>query len=224
MTSLFSSFDPTSSIMNLSLNWLSTFLGLLVIPMPFWLMQSRISYMYNMIMNKLHTEFKNFLGPMNHQGSTLLFISLFSMILFNNFMGLFPYIFTSSSHLVFTLTLALPMWMSFMLYGWINNTKHMLAHLVPEGVPAMLMPIMVCIEMVSNLIRPMTLSVRLAANMMVGHLVLSMIGNAGSSLEIIGLIMLLSAQMLLVIMESAVAIIQSYVFALLVAIYSSESK
>nr|QXT45816.1 ATP synthase F0 subunit 6 [Stenacron interpunctatum] len=222
MTNLFSVFDPSSSIMNLSLNWLSTFLGLLLLPSAFWLMPSRYSLIWMKVTSTLHKEFNTLLGPTGHPGSTFIFISLFSLILFNNFLGLFPYIFTSSSHLAFTLALALPLWLSFMIYGWLNHTQHMFAHLVPQGTPAVLMPFMVCIETISNVIRPGTLAVRLAANMIAGHLLMTLLGNTGPSLSLTLLTFLIVGQIALLVLESAVAIIQSYVFAVLSTLYSSE--
>nr|WPN85829.1 ATP synthase F0 subunit 6 [Melinda sp.] len=222
MTNLFSVFDPSSSIFNLSLNWLSTFLGILMIPSMYWLMPSRYHIFWNNILLTLHKEFKMLLGPMSTNGSTFIFVSLFSMILFNNFMGLFPYIFTSTSHLTLTLTLALPLWLCFMLFGWINNTQHMFAHLVPQGTPAILMPFMVCIETISNIIRPGTLAVRLTANMIAGHLLLTLLGNTGPSMSMILMWLLIITQIMLLILESAVAMIQSYVFAVLSTLYSSE--
>nr|QZM06644.1 ATP synthase F0 subunit 6 [Tetanops sintenisi] len=222
MTNLFSVFDPSSSIFNLSLNWLSTFIGLLLIPSAYWLIPSRHHILWNSILLTLHKEFKTLLGPSGHNGSTFIFVSLFSLILFNNFMGLFPYIFTSTSHLVLTLTLALPLWLCFMIYGWINHTQHMFAHLVPQGTPAMLMPFMVCIETISNVIRPGTLAVRLAANMIAGHLLLTLMGNTGLSLPHMMVSLLVIGQIALLVLESAVAIIQSYVFAVLSTLYSSE--
>nr|YP_009178636.1 ATP synthase F0 subunit 6 [Bactrocera arecae]ALF36404.1 ATP synthase F0 subunit 6 [Bactrocera arecae] len=222
MTNLFSVFDPSSSIFNLSLNWMSTFLGLLMIPSAYWLMPSRWHIFWNSILLTLHKEFKTLLGPSGHSGSTFIFVSLFSLILFNNFMGLFPYIFTSTSHLTLTLSLALPLWLCFMIYGWINHTQHMFAHLVPQGTPAVLMPFMVCIETISNIIRPGTLAVRLAANMIAGHLLLTLLGNTGPSLSYAIVSLLLIGQIALLVLESAVAIIQSYVFAVLSTLYSSE--
>nr|AML26036.1 ATP synthase F0 subunit 6 [Staphylinidae sp. BMNH 1274248] len=219
MTNLFNSFDPSTYLF--SLNWLSTFLGLLFIPSMFWLIPSRWNYLWIKIIMILHYEFKILLGS-KFKGSTLIFISLFTMIMFNNFLGLFPYIFTSSSHLVMTLALALPLWMSFMIYGWLNNTTHMFAHLVPQGTPPILMPFMVIIESISNIIRPGTLAVRLAANMIAGHLLMTLLGNTGSSMNLIMLNILIITQLLLLILESAVAIIQSYVFAVLSTLYSSE--
>nr|YP_010312078.1 ATP synthase F0 subunit 6 [Creophilus maxillosus]ULF02564.1 ATP synthase F0 subunit 6 [Creophilus maxillosus] len=220
MSNLFSSFDPSSSFY-LSLNWLSTFLGILFIPSMFWLIPSRWNYLWVKIIMTLHNEFKILLNN-SIKGSTLIFISLFSLILFNNFLGLFPYIFTSTSHLILTLGLSLPLWLSFMIYGWINNTTHMFAHLVPQGTPPVLMPFMVCIETISNIIRPGTLAVRLAANMIAGHLLMTLLGNTGPSMTILMINILIFIQLLLLLLESAVAIIQSYVFTVLSTLYSSE--
>ena len=222
ITNLFSVFDPSSSIFNLNINWISVFIGLLLIPATYWFMPSRHHILWNNIILTLHKEFKTLLGPSGHNGSTLIFISLFSLILFNNFIGLFPYIFTSTSHLTLTLALALPLWISFIIYGWINHTQHIFAHLVPQGTPAVLMPFIVCIETIRNVIRPGTLAVRLAANIIAGHLLLTLLGNTGPSISYIIVILLLIAQIALLVLESAVAIIQSYVFAVLRTLYSRE--
>jgi F-type H+-transporting ATPase subunit a len=98
----------------------------------------------------------------------------------------------------------------------------MFAHLVPQGTPAVLIPFMVCIETVRNVIRPGTLAVRLAANMIAGHLLLTLLGNTGPSLSLTLLRFLIIGQIALLVLESAVAIIQSYVFAVLSTLYSSE--
>lgn len=222
ITNLFSVFDPSSRIFNLSLNWLRTFLGIFIIPSIYWLLPSRLHIFWNNILITLHKEFKTLLGPLSSNGSTLIFISLFSIILFNNFIGLFPYIFTRTSHLTLTLTLALPLWLCFIIFGWLNNTQHIFAHLVPQGTPAILIPFIVCIERISNIIRPGTLAVRLTANIIAGHLLLTLLGNTGPSLSSILLFLLLITQIALLILESAVAIIQSYVFAVLRTLYSRE--
>nr|QWB85707.1 ATP synthase F0 subunit 6 [Chlorophorus diadema diadema] len=221
MANLFSSFDPTTNL-NLSLNWTSSLIGLILIPPMFWFVPSRLNMLWSLIINTLHKEFKILLGQKNSKGSTLIFVSLFAFIMFNNFLGLFPYIFTSTSHMTLTLTLALPLWLSFMVFGWINNTIHMFAHLVPQGTPPVLMPFMVCIETISNVIRPGTLAVRLSANMIAGHLLMTLLGNTGASLSVLMINFLIIIQILLLILESAVSIIQSYVFAVLSTLYSSE--
>lgn len=222
ITNLFSVFDPTRRLFRLSLNWVSIYVGLLLLPRLYWLIPSRPQLIWHKILNTLHSEFKTLLGPTGHPGSTLLFVSLFSFILFNNFIGLFPYIFTCTSHLVFTLALALPLWLSFIIYGWVNHTQHIFAHLVPQGTPSVLIPFMVCIETISNIIRPGTLAVRLAANIIAGHLLITLLGNTGPGMALTLLRFLIIGQIALLILESAVAIIQSYVFAVLRTLYSSE--
>nr|YP_011026039.1 ATPase subunit 6 [Euchorthippus cheui]WQM87408.1 ATPase subunit 6 [Euchorthippus cheui] len=222
MTNLFSTFDPSTNIFNLSLNWTSTFIGLFFIPSMYWLMSSRIQNMWNKINLTLHNEFKMMLGKNSFNGMTFIFISMFIMMMLNNFMGLFPYIFTSTSHLTLTFTISLPLWLSFMVFGWINYTNHMFAHLVPQGTPPALMVFMVMIETISNFIRPGTLAVRLAANMIAGHLLLTLLGNTGPSMMLNLISILIIGQMMLLILESAVALIQAYVFSILSTLYSSE--
>lgn len=222
ITNLFSVFDPSTTIFSLSLNWISTFIGILLIPYIYWILPSRINVLWNNILLTLFKEFKTLLGPTRKNGCTFIFISLFTLILFNNFLGLFPYIFTSTRHLTLTLTLALPLWISFILYGWINHTQHIFAHLVPQGTPSVLIPFIVLIETIRNVIRPGTLAVRLTANIIAGHLLLTLIGNTGNSLSTFILSFLIFGQIALLILESAVAIIQSYVFAVLRTLYSRE--
>nr|UDF87488.1 ATP synthase F0 subunit 6 [Loxostege aeruginalis] len=221
MTNLFSIFDPSTNLLNLPLNWISTFIGLMFIPYSFWLIPNRHLFFWNFILNSLHKEFKTLLGK-NSNGSTFIFISMFTFVLFNNFLGLFPYIFTSTSHLTLSLSISLPLWLSFMFYGWINNTQHMFIHMIPQGTPGILMPFMVLIETISNIIRPGTLAVRLTANMIAGHLLMTLLSGTGPNMSSYFIILLVVVQILLLILESAVAIIQSYVIAILSTLYSSE--
>nr|YP_010882119.1 ATP synthase F0 subunit 6 [Sungaya inexpectata]WID87020.1 ATP synthase F0 subunit 6 [Sungaya inexpectata] len=222
MTNLFTIFDPSTSLMNLKLNWISSLIIMMIMPSMYWMMNNRLMKMTSMPMMMLNKEFKVLMNMKSNKGTTLMFISLMMMIMFNNLMGLFPYIFTSTSHLTMTLTMALPLWLSFMLFGWTKNTESMFTHLVPTGTPTILMPFMVCIESISNMIRPGTLSVRLTANMIAGHLILTLLGNTTMVVTTKMLPMMLIIQMLLLILELAVAIIQGYVFAVLSTLYASE--
>nr|QWZ47659.1 ATP synthase F0 subunit 6 [Metidiocerus impressifrons] len=216
MTNLFSTFDPCTGV--LSLNWLSSILMFILMPQKYWLMSNKNSLIINLSIKTLHQEMKLI---MPYNGSTLMMMSMFLMIMYNNIMGLLPYIFTSSSHLIFSLSLALPLWLSFMIYGWLNKTNLMFTHLVPSGTPGVLMPFMVLIETISNLIRPGSLAVRLTANMIAGHLLMSLLGtNTVSSMILVSVSMMVF--IMLMIFEFAVAIIQSYVFMTLTTLYSSE--
>nr|YP_011036658.1 ATP synthase F0 subunit 6 [Planaphrodes sahlbergii]WRK21262.1 ATP synthase F0 subunit 6 [Planaphrodes sahlbergii] len=215
MTNLFSVFDPTTGM--LSMNWMSMLIPLLILPLNFWYIPNKNMMIMNMIINYLFLEMKLL---MKYNGMQIFMLSMFMLILFNNMMGLMPYVFTSTSHLTFSLTLAVPMWISFMLYGWMNKTNNMFAHLTPIGTPNLLMPIMVIIETISNIIRPGSLSVRLTANMIAGHLIMSLMGESSKTMTMI--IMLLFMYMLMMMFELAVAMIQAYVFVTLTNLYSSE--
>jgi F-type H+-transporting ATPase subunit a len=222
ITNLFSVFDPSSRIGGLSLNWLRRISGLFLVPYLFWLLPGRYRYLFTKISLLLHGEFKVLLGPNFKPGITLMFISLLFYVVFNNFLGLYPYIFTRTSHITITLRLSLPLWVSFIVYGWLNNTQHIFAHLVPQGTPAILIPFIVCIETIRNVIRPGTLAVRLSANIIAGHLLITLMGNTGPGIStlIVGLLVL--GQVLLLVLERAVSIIQGYVFAVLSTLYSRE--
>nr|AZF98988.1 ATP synthase F0 subunit 6 [Chinolyda flagellicornis] len=225
MTNLFSVFDPSTSIFNLPLNWISSLMVLIYLPLMYWIIPSRANLIWNKLMNSLYSEMENLLMKKKSPGSTLIFISLFSFIMFNNFMGLFPYIFTSSSHLLFTLTLSLPLWISLMIYSWLNFSQHMFSHLIPQGTPPILMPFMVCIETISNMIRPGTLAIRLTANMIAGHLLITLLSSNGPLLSSLTLVsFLISTQMLLMMLETAVSLIQAYVFTILMTLYTSEAN
>ena len=221
IANLFSIFEPSSRIFNLSANWISTLLGLIFVPYLYWASPSRWSLLWRKIIQTLHKEFKALLTS-SHIGTSILFVRLFRLIVFNNFLGLLPYVFTRSRHIVITLSLSLPLWITLIIFGWLNHTQHIFAHLVPQGTPFVLIPFMVLIETIRNVIRPGTLAVRLAANIIAGHLLLTLLGNTGPSLSLSILSILIFSQILLLILESAVAIIQSYVFAVLRTLYTRE--
>lgn len=92
------------------------------------------------------------------------------------------------------------------------------------GTPSPLIPLLVCIERIRNLIRSGTLAIRLTANIISGHLLLTLVGNQGSNLSLIILIILIFFQTLLILLEISVSLIQSYVFTILASLYSGESN
>ena len=108
------------------------------------------------------------------------------------------------------------------MYGWVNYTKHIFAHIVPQRTPGALIPFIVVIESIRNIIRPLTLAVRLIANIVAGHLLITLLGNQTASASNFILVRLILVQILLLTLESAVALIQSYVFAVLSTLYARE--
>nr|YP_010758763.1 ATP synthase F0 subunit 6 [Binodoxys acalephae]WEX30808.1 ATP synthase F0 subunit 6 [Binodoxys acalephae] len=221
MLNLFSIFDPSTKVF--SLNWMSTFIGLMFIPQMYWVFNSRIIYLLITFMYILWGEFKVILKSKFNLNNLMFYMGMFIFIMMNNFMGLFPYIFTSSSHLIYSLSLSLPMWLGLMFFGWIKNTKFMLCHLVPQGTPFALMFFMVLIESLSNVIRPFTLSIRLTANMIAGHLLLTLLSSFIPEMFVLYLVVLL-VQLVLLILEISVSLIQSYVFVILMILYLKETN
>nr|QXT60000.1 ATP synthase membrane subunit 6 [Pterocallis sp. 1 YL-2021a] len=215
-TNLFNIFDPSTMIMNLEVNWMSTMIIIILMPNFLWIMPNRIKWLLLKIIYILNNEMMMLYKSKNIKAPSFMFISLFMFIFLNNFLSLFPYIFSSSSHMVFSLTLALPFWLFFIILSMIKNTKNMIAHLIPLSTPIYLAPLMTIIETMSIFIRPFSLSIRLTANMIAGHLLMTLL-NSNSMMMII-----LMIQMFMMTFELCVALIQSYVFSILTSLYSSE--
>ena len=204
------------------LNWLSILIVIFYFPQIYWLINSQISKSFLKIIFFLKKELLAIFGEINIQGTIFLYTRIFFFIIFSNFIGLFPYIFTSTSHISLTLTLALPLWLGRIIISIIFQYNNLFAHLVPVGTPRFLIPVIVVIESVRNIIRPLTLSIRLAANIVAGHLLLTLLGSQGANLSFINLIVLFISLYLLLLLEVAVACIQSYVFTILNSLYLNE--
>ncbi len=222
MNSLFAIFDPVA-VFNINLNWLSRIiLTIIVFPSIYWTTKNRTSWILRQVISYLIKEISLLLNILNSPGHSHMLISLFIFIALNNFFGLLPYVFTASRHLSFSLRFALLVWIRVILIAVMKDLGATLAHLVPLGTPVALMPLIVLIELVRNIIRPITLSVRLAANMVAGHLLLTLIGSSASLNRFLVLIIIIISLFLIIILESAVALIQSYVFSTLSSLYLAD--
>lgn len=218
ITNLFRIFDPSTS-QALSLNWLSILLIFLLLPYNFWILQSRYICLWLQTISPILQEFK---ALTNFSYSNLLvFISLFTFILSRNFISLVPYIFTSSRHIRFCISLSLPLWTRIILFRIINYFNTLCTHLTPQGTPFFLMPFIVIIESISLIIRPFTLAVRLTANIIAGHLLLNLLRSTELIIPSPLLPILIIPQFFLLILEHAVSIIQAYVFSILRTLYSN---
>jgi F-type H+-transporting ATPase subunit a len=150
-------------------------------------------------------------------------LTLFVFILFANVLGLIPYSFTVTSHIVITLALALVVFVGATIIGFIRNGFGYLKLFVPSGVPALLLPLVVLIEIVSYFIRPMSLSIRLFANMMAGHMMLKVMAGFVVMLGVTAGWLPLAAMVGLMGLELLVAALQAYVFALLTCMYLNDA-
>jgi F-type H+-transporting ATPase subunit a len=221
ITNLFSVFDPSSSI--ISLSWLVVFITICIIRKKWWKISNSLINIFKKITSIFKKEISYSLGKEEKRVSMILLLLFFSII-FMNFIALYPQIFSATSHLSINLPIALTFWLSLIIFGWKNKTSHMLSHLVPQGTPGALISFIVIIELTRNLIRPITLCVRLTANLIAGHLLISLMGNFLLNLRFFISPLYLVIPILLTILESAVACIQAYVFITLVTLYTTEIK
>lgn len=155
--------------------------------------------------------------------------TLFIFIFFTNFLGLIPYSFTVTSHIIVTFAMALMVFALVLIVGFSTHGLHFFSLFVPSGAPAWIMPLLVPIEIISFLSRPISLSVRLAANMLAGHTMLKVFAgfvvtmlSAGGVLSVLSIAPLI-AGVLVTALEVLVAAIQAWVFALLTCIYLNEA-
>nr|WNH22107.1 ATP synthase F0 subunit 6 [Scorpaena bergii] len=166
--------------------------------------------------------------PLNvggHKWAALL-ASLMVFLLTLNVLGLLPYTFTPTTQLSLNLGLAVPLWLATVIIGMRNQPTHALGHLLPEGTPNALVPVLIIIETISLFIRPIALGVRLTANLTAGHLLIQLIATgAFVLLPLMPTVAILTAVVLflLTLLEVAVAMIQAYVFVLLLTLYLQEN-
>lgn len=167
---------------------------------------------------------KQIMAMHNQKGRTwsLILISLIIFIGSTNLLGLLPHSFTPTTQLSINLGIAIPLWAGAVITGFRHKTKASLAHFLPQGTPIPLIPILIIIETISLFIQPIALAVRLTANITAGHLLIHLIGGATLVLTSISpptAIITFIILILLTILEFAVALIQAYVFTLLVSLY-----
>nr|NP_739911.1 ATP synthase F0 subunit 6 [Ostichthys japonicus]BAC23507.1 ATPase subunit 6 [Ostichthys japonicus] len=166
--------------------------------------------------------------PLNlggHKWATIL-TSLMIFLITLNMLGLLPYTFTPTTQLSLNMGLAVPLWLATVIIGMRNQPTHALGHLLPEGTPSLLIPILIIIETISLFIRPLALGVRLTANLTAGHLLIQLIATAAFVLlPLMPTVAILTATLLflLTLLEVAVAMIQAYVFVLLLSLYLQEN-
>nr|QXT43911.1 ATP synthase F0 subunit 6 [Neoseiulus womersleyi] len=218
MMNLFSVFDPSSSN-NYSFNWLALFLPIIIYKKFYFKKTNRITTFISKLNLIMFKDTMNNLSSKKYSNMFMM-MAMFYFFYNSNLMSIVPFIFTPNSHLSITLFFSMPFWLTLMIKNWFTTTNSALTHLVPLNTPLLLCPFMVLIETISNLIRPLTLAVRLAANMIAGHILLSL-----SSMLLNHLSTMIAAYIIintLIILELGVALIQSYVFITLLTLYFDE--
>nr|WNH20612.1 ATP synthase F0 subunit 6 [Bathyuroconger vicinus] len=166
--------------------------------------------------------------PLNVGGHkwAILLTSLMLFLITINMLGLLPYTFTPTTQLSLNMGLAVPLWLATVILGMRNQPTVALGHLLPEGTPLPLIPVLIIIETISLFIRPLALGVRLTANLTAGHLLIQLIATAAFVLlPMMPTVAILTTTVLflLTLLEVAVAMIQAYVFVLLLSLYLQEN-
>nr|YP_002887499.1 ATP synthase F0 subunit 6 [Istiompax indica]AHN95566.1 ATP synthase F0 subunit 6 [Istiompax indica]AHN95580.1 ATP synthase F0 subunit 6 [Istiompax indica]WNH19558.1 ATP synthase F0 subunit 6 [Makaira nigricans]BAH58284.1 ATP synthase F0 subunit 6 [Istiompax indica] len=189
-----------------------------------WL-NNRLLTLQGWFINRFTQQLLLPLNPGGHKWA-LLFTSLMVFLISLNMLGLLPYTFTPTTQLSLNMGLAVPLWLATVIIGMRNQPTHALGHLLPEGTPTLLIPILIIIETISLFIRPLALGVRLTANLTAGHLLIQLIATAAFVLlPLMPTVAILTATLLflLTLLEVAVAMIQAYVFVLLLSLYLQEN-
>nr|YP_006234421.1 ATP synthase F0 subunit 6 [Robertsicus elaphensis]AET63068.1 ATP synthase F0 subunit 6 [Robertsicus elaphensis] len=218
VNNLFSIFDP-STTQNFNLNWLTLIMIWPFIPNTFWFSSSLLVISWKKLLKKFFQEITNSLKVKKHKFIIMIYL-IFMMIVISNLIGLLPYMFTNTSHLVFCMFLAFPFWFALMFFGILNKINKMMIYFVPKGSPIFLSFFMVIIESISNFIRPITLSIRLMANMVSGHLLIHLLSSL-LNLNVFSK-MMFPIFLFLMILEMMVAVIQGIVFIILITLFLNE--
>lgn len=199
-------------------------LVIFLIPNKFWLLSNRRLKVARDSFLVLHQESMAALSKFRAPGLTHFLVGLIFYLALNNAIGLAPYVFTATAHLSVTARLALPLLLALPGVHRRCNLKEHLAHLVPRGASLPLAPFLVLIEILRNRIRPLTLSVRLAANIVAGHLLLALLAGPAPLVSYPVLRLILVGLLLLGVLEIAVSFIQAYVFGTLICMYIREAN
>nr|YP_009870376.1 ATP synthase F0 subunit 6 [Scaptochirus moschatus]QKJ82593.1 ATP synthase F0 subunit 6 [Scaptochirus moschatus] len=217
---LFASF-LTPTMMGLPIVVLIIMFPSIMFPTPNRLINNRLVSLQQWL---IQLTSKQMMSIHNPKGQTwaLMLMSLILFIGSTNLLGLLPHSFTPTTQLSMNLGMAIPLWAGTVITGFRHKTKASLAHFLPQGTPLPLIPMLIIIETISLFIQPMALAVRLTANITAGHLLIHLIGGATLALMSISTataFITFIILVLLTILEFAVALIQAYVFTLLVSLY-----
>nr|NP_203510.1 ATP synthase F0 subunit 6 [Terebratalia transversa]AAK95501.1 ATPase synthase subunit 6 [Terebratalia transversa] len=151
-----------------------------------------------------------------------LLICVLMLVMTLNLSGMVPGVFASTSHLLTNFALGVTVWLGFLFSSLFNSVRGFLSHFLPVGGPWWLNPFLVVIELVSTMIRPVTLGVRLAANMAAGHVLLGLLGKIMLPLGGVWFMGLSIPALFYSVFESGICIVQGYIFFLLLVLYTDD--
>lgn len=181
-------------------------------------LQISAEILYNLITDMLNQN----VGEKGYKFIPIIF-TLFIFILFCNLLGMIPYGFTVTSHIIITFALAILVFLMVTIIGFMKHGLHFLTLFLPHGTPLWLAPLMIIIELFAYLAKPISLSLRLAANMMAGHILLKVIASFAVSLMIYLKFLPIPLMVILIGFEIFVAMLQAYIFTILACVYLNDA-
>ena len=226
---IFSSFDDhNSTLFSIHIiTWIISLWSLFFINSSFWINPSNLSNLMNIPKQAINIQTTRSFR-INLGGFRLIVSALFITIINFNILGLIPYVFRTTRHLAITFSLSLPLWFSLIISSYSNNPYSRLAFILPIGTPTFLIPFLPIIESLRILVRPITLSIRLAANIRAGHIILTLIGDyliisiLSNNITVSFIVILI--QIGYFIFEIGIGIIQGYIFSLLITLYTDDHQ
>ena len=223
---IFSSFDEQhGNMVPYLVIWFFSVFCVMVFFSVFWVGFFRWMNLFFVVVDYIWSQLLRRLGG-RLRGFRFFVCSFFFFFIFCNFLGLVPYVFRNTRHLIVTFSIGVPLWLSLLLSRLLWRPSGFFSHFLPSGAPSFLNPFLVLVETISVSVRPITLSVRLAANIGAGHIVIGLVGTyfRGSFFldSFASFVLLFFVERFYFIFEFGICLVQAYIFSLLLVLYSDE--
>lgn len=228
LTDIFSSFDPAINTLTTTLSqhtlWLTILLSVICLTITFWVTSSPLIWT-SLTLNHFILTQANETYNRHVNGIRIIISSLFLFLITANILGLLPYIFSLTRHILYTASLGLPLWLTYISSSYALRPQGSLGILLPSGSPQWLSPFLSLVETIRTFSRPITLSFRLAANITAGHIILILLGSYRAAaffnrFTTTSLLVLTLTGYL--VFEIAICLIQAYIFCLLLSLYAND--
>jgi len=222
LTNIFSNLDPIWFNLCYKSTFIYTTIPLLVIS-TFWHKITPLATLTTPVTSYIYTQLKR-TKLTSLKTISLIISSLFIFLAYINIIGILPYIFSITSHIILTISLRAPTWIILVTSRILFSPKKTIRHILPDSAPLWLNPFLIIIEFIRTTVRPLTLGFRLAANITAGHIILCLISSFSVANKARTFIAITAATILYIMFEIIICIIQAYIFCLLVSLYRNDHQ
>jgi len=217
---IFSNFDPIWFNLCYKNSIIISIAPILIIRI-FWYKQRKITILLLPVISYIILQLKR-TKLINIKSLLLIISSLFIIIIYINIIGMLPYMFSITRHIIITTSLSIPTWIILIIRRTTFSIKITIGHLLPDRAPTWLNPFLIIIESIRISVRPVTLRFRLAANITAGHVVLSIMSSFSVTIKPYTFLIIMIRTNLYIIFELIICTIQAYIFCLLLSLYSND--